>query len=470
MLPGMMLLTSLMLAATCAPDFDATFTGRALRFDFHHVGTAGEEHVAPDAWRLEGEWPGSRTQLLDETNLGKYLVVLVDPRTNRALYSRGFASIYGEWETTGEARQQWRSLHESVRIPEPRFPAQLILKKRAADGTFRELWSASFDPASRFVDRSPIAPRGRAFDVAVNGPAAAKVDLLYLGEGYTEAEHAKFREDVARLNQVFFASEPFARRAQDFNVRAIHVPSAESGISNPRKGVWRAAPLGSSFNSFDSDRYVLTYANHTVREAAAQVPYDAMVIVFNDRKYGGGGIFNLYSTCAADSSEAGYLLVHEFGHSFGGLGDEYYSSQVSYEDFNPPGSEPWEPNLTALLDPAQLKWRDLVAAGTPLPTPWDQAAYDELDVAYQAKRTELRERGAPEEEVEALFDEVRAATRPLLEAEPHFGHVGAFEGGGYEAKGIFRPEVDCIMFTRNPTTFCKVCERGLERVIDLYAR
>jgi hypothetical protein len=253
-------------------------------------------------------------------------------------------------------------------------------------------------------------------------------------------------------------------------VRAVHVPSAESGISNPRKGVWRDSPLGCSFNSFDSDRYVLTFANRAMREAAAQAPYDAIVMLFNDRKYGGGGIYNLYSTCAADSAEADYLLVHEFGHSFGGLGDEYYTSQVSYEDFNPENVEPWEPNLTRLLDPANLKWRDLVDADTPLPTPWDQDAYDALSLAYQAKRTEMRERQATEEEMEALFDEVRSKTKPLLESQPYFAKVGAFEGGGYEAKGVYRPEVDCIMFTRNPKTFCAVCERALHRTIDLYAR
>jgi hypothetical protein len=441
-----------------------------MRFDYHHSGTAGEEHVAPDGWRVEGEWPGSRTQLLDETNLGKFMVAIVDPSTQRTLYSRGFASIYGEWETTGEAKRQWKSIHESVRFPEPREPVQLVLRKRADDGTFRELFSTRVEPSSRFVDRSEVSPRGSVMRFVKGGKPANKVDLLFLGEGYTKEEREKFRADAERLLAVFFATEPYASRMDDFNVWGIHVPSAESGISNPRQGVWRDAPFGCSFNAFDSDRYVLTYANRAIRETAAQVPYDAMVMLFNDRKYGGGGIFNLYSTCAADSSEAAYLLVHEFGHSFAGLGDEYYTSQVSYESFNPEGVEPWEPNLTALHDPSKLKWRELVAAGTPLPTPWDQGAYDEKSLAYQEKRTELRERGASEEEVEALFDEVRAATRPLLEAEPHFAKVGAFEGGGYEAKGIYRPEVDCIMFTRNPTSFCAVCERGVERVIDLYSR
>jgi len=465
-----MMLATLLLSAAAAPDFEAAFTGRTMRFDYHHVGTAGEEHIAPDAWRVEGEWPGSRTQLFDETNLGQYMVVVVAPSTNRALYSRGFASIYGEWETTAEAKRAWKAIHESVRFPEPRGPVQVVLEKRADDGTFRELFSTRVDPASRFVDRSPVTSRGTVLTLVENGPPAVKVDLLFLADGYREEELPKLRRDLARLVEALFAEEPFASRKVDFNVRAIHVPSAESGISNPRQGVWRGSPLGCSFNSLDSDRYVLSLANRAIREAAARAPYDALVIVFNDRKYGGGGIFNLYSTCAADSAEAPYLLVHEFGHSFGGLGDEYYTSQVAYEDFIPADVEPWEPNLTRLLDPSTLKWRDLVPAELPLPTPWDQATYDELSRAYQAERVALRERHASEEEVEALFDEVRAQTRPLLEGQEHFGVVGAFEGGGYEAQGMYRPEVDCIMFTRNPETFCAVCERSLRRVIDLYSR
>jgi hypothetical protein len=311
-----------------------------------------------------------------------------------------------------------------------------------------------------------VAPRGVVFALAENGPAATKVDLLYLAEGYTDAEGGKFRADVERLNRALFDTEPYLSRAADFNVRAIHVPAAESGISDPRRGQWRAAPLGSSFNSFDSDRYVLTFHNRELREVAAQAPYDALVLVLNTRKYGGGGIYGLYATCAADSSEAAYLLVHEFGHSFAGLGDEYYTSQVAYEDFNPPGVEPWEPNLTALEDPALLKWADLVAEDTPLPTPWDQAGYDEIARAYEERRGELVERKASDEEFEALFAEVRDQTKPLLEAQQYFGAIGAFEGGGYEAKGVYRPSVDCIMFTRNPKEYCAVCERAVERAID----
>ena len=422
-----------------------------------------------DRLRLEGEWPGSRVHLVDSTNLGKYLFCVVDPERNRVIYSRGFASIYGEWETTGEARRIWKTFHESQRFPEPRAPVQLVLKKRAADGTFGEIYSVLVDPTSRHVDRSRLAPRGKLTTIVENGPSRAKVDLLFVGEGYTAEQEGDFLRHVRDLGAVLFATEPFARRKGDFNVRALHVPAPEPGISNPRQGVWRDSPLGLSFNAFDSDRYVLTLENSALREVAAQAPYDALVLMFNDRKYGGGGIFNLWCTNAAGSAQAPYLLVHEFGHSFAGLADEYYTSQVAYEDFVEPGAEPWEPNVTALLDPERLKWRDLVESDVPLPTPWGQAAYDEASYAYQKKRSELRARGASEEAMEELFDEVKATTDPMLKAERYHGSVGAFEGAAYQAKGLYRSEVDCIMFTRNPSSFCRVCERAIERVIALYS-
>jgi len=445
-----------------AIDFDALFTGRTLRFDYHHTGDADEEHVAPDVLRLEAEWPGSRTKLLDDTNLGKYLFAVVDPETNRTVYSRGFASIYGEWETTGEARTTWRSFHESQRFPEPRRPVQLVLKKRGDDGLFHEIFSMRVDPKSRFVDRSPLAVAGQLLTLHRGGPIESSVDLLFVGEGYTAEQKDAFVEDVRGLLEVFWETEPYRSRKMDFNVRALQVPSVEPGISNPRAGVWRNTPLGLSFNAFDSDRYVLTYANKALREATARAPYDALVLLFNDRKYGGGGIFNLWATNAAGSNQADYLFIHEFGHSFAGLADEYYTSQVSYE-------EPSAPNVTALLDPENLKWGDLVAEDTPIPTPWDQDAYDEASYAYQEKRAALRAEGASEERMEELFAEVAAITGPMLRSEEHFGRIGAFEGAAYRAKGLYRSEADCIMFTRNPSSYCRVCTRAIERVIDLYA-
>jgi hypothetical protein len=455
--------------APATADFDARFTGKTLRLDWFHSGTATEEHASPDKVRLEGDWPGSRVHLVDDSNLGLYRFRVVDPTAQKTIWSRGFSSIFGEWSTTGEAKKGWRTFGESQRFPEPRAVVQLVIEKRGDDGNFREIHSESLDPASRFVDRSPITKRGEVVPIFESGDPAKKVDLLVLADGYTAAEQKKFIDDAKRLVGVMFDTEPYKTRKNDFNVRALFLPAAESGISNPRKGIWHDAPLGCSFNAFDTDRYVLTFENEKLRDAAAQAPYDALILLFNDRKYGGGGIFNLWATCAADSEPAPYVFVHEFGHSFAGLADEYYSSQVAYEDLSPKGVEPWEPNVTALLDPAKLKWKDLVAAGTPLPTPWDQAGYDQIDLAYQAKRKKMIDEKASEEATEALMRETKATTGPRLAAEKFAGKTGAFEGAMYEAKGLYRPEADCIMFTRNPKSFCKVCARAIDRVISMYA-
>jgi hypothetical protein len=451
-------------------DFATHFTGHTLRFDYVHTGDADEEHVVYSALRREGEWPGSRTQLVDDSGLGKYLFEVLDREQTTVLWSRPFASIYGEWETTGEAKSAWRAFQESQRFPEPKTSVSLRLSKRGDDGEFRALASFEIDPASRFVDRAPLTPRGSVVPVFENGAPAAKVDLLILAEGYRETEREKFLADTKRLVGVMFDTEPFKKRKQDFNVRALFVASAESGISNPRKDVFHDSPFGCSFNAFDSDRYVLTYDDVNLREIAAQAPYDTLIMLINERKYGGGGIYNLWSTVTADTEPAPYVFVHEFGHSFAGLADEYYTSQVAYEGFAKKGVEPWEPNVTALLDPEQLKWRDLVEAGTALPTAWNQKTYDEMDLGYQAKRKELIEAKAPEEASEALMREVKVTSTKQLHAEPSFGKVGAFEGAMYEAKGLYRPEIDCIMFTRNPTSFCRVCARAIEHTIDRYAK
>jgi hypothetical protein len=197
-------------------------------------------------------------------------------------------------------------------------------------------------------------------------------------------------------------------------------------------------------------------------------PYEFVEIVVNNRTYGGGGILGLYGTVAADSAEAPYVFVHEFAHHFAGLADEYYTSPVAYE----PAAirtEPWEPNVTALLEPSNLKWKDLVQTETPVPTPWQKEEFEAYSRESQQRRARIRAEGRPEEEMEALFREVRQFEERLFELEKYFGRVGAFEGAMYEARGYYRPEVDCIMFTRSPA-FCSVCRRALSRVIDFHVR
>jgi IgA Peptidase M64/Peptidase M64 N-terminus len=446
------------LAAAAAPS--------TMRLDYFHTGSATEERFAPDGLVIEGPWPGNPRRPLDELNLGKYFFEVTDRRTNRVVYSRGFASLFGEWETTAEAKDVHRAFHESVRFPEPASPVQVAVKKRGRDGAFREVWSVLVDPKDPAIDRTRPSSGAGVWAVEENGDARDKVDLLLLGDGYTAAEMEKWHRDAKRMAEMLFAVAPFKERRKDFNVWAADTPSDESGVARPSDGIHRRSALRAGYDAFGSERYVLAFDNKRMREAAAAAPYEFVEIVVNDRKYGGGGIFGLYATVAADSVWAPYLFVHEFGHHFAGLADEYYTSDVAYESV-PERPEPWEANATA--DPAAAKWKDLVTESTPLPTPWEKAAFEAMQKDVQARRREIRARKRPEEEMDALFREERARAGALLAKGPHAHAVGAFEGSLYEAKGYYRPQADCIMFTRTEA-FCAVCRRTLERVIDLYSR
>jgi hypothetical protein len=473
MLPVLILTaaTSVGAAAQAPSAFDAHFTDKTMRVDFFHAGSGGREIFSLDVVVSDGPWAGSRTQLVDETNLGPYFFEVIDPQTNRAIYSRGFASIYGEWETTDEPKQGIsRSFGESLRFPWPKHPVQVVVKRRDARNAFREVWTTTIDPASRFVNPADRKADGKVWTVFENGPAATKVDLLVLGDGYAEADLPKFHADVKRLIDRLFSTEPFKSRKADFNVRAIDLPTPRSGVNRPRTGDFRRTPLGVSYNIFDSERYALCLDNKSLREVASAAPYDFLEILINEEQYGGGGIFRDQATAAVDTAFAEYIFVHEFGHHFAALADEYYTSDVAYETGVADRPEPWEPNVTAQTDRGKLKWRDLVEPATPVPTPWDKAAYEKKSLEIQARRCELRASNAPESEMNKLFTEELNWSTPFLKGMANSGKVGAFEGASYEAKGLYRPEADCIMFTRDNVGFCRVCQRAISRVIDMYAR
>ena len=440
-----------------------------MRVDYYHTGNASQEMFSLDRITIEQlPWPGNPQKMIDDTNLGKYFFEVRDRNTNRVVYSRGFASVYGEWETTDEAKNLNRTFHESLRFPAPQAPVQISLKKRDANNAFREVWSTIVDPKDMFVDTSKPASPGPLIEIQKSGDPAEKVDFLILGDGYTDAERGKFEKDARRLLETLFATSPYKEHRKDFNVWALCPAAQESGISRPSNGIHRASPLGASYDAFGSERYVLTYDNRALRNVAEFAPYEFIEIITNSRIYGGGGIFSLYSTVAADTEQAPYIFVHEFGHHFAGLADEYYTSPVAYTP-SPVRTEPWEPNVTALLDPANLKWKDLVEPGTPIPTPWQKEEYENHSREYSKRRAQLRAENRPESEMEALFRENREFEVKLFAKEQYAGKVGAFEGANYEAKGYYRPQVDCIMFTRSPS-FCAVCRRAIERVIQLYVR
>jgi hypothetical protein len=451
----------------------ASAATQTMRLDYYHTGDATSEVFSVDRIVIEPlPWAGDLKQAIDTSNLGKYLFEVRDAKTKQVLYSRGFASIYGEWETTDEAKQIKRTFQESLRFPAPAAPISIVLKKRDARNNFQDVWTTTIDPADIFIDRSKRIAPAPLLTIQKSGEPEAKVDFLILGDGYTAGEAKKFEADARRLAEVLFSTSPFKEHRRDFNVWAMSPPAAESGVSRPSTGIYRNSPIGATYDAFGSERYVLTFDNRSLREVAEFAPYEFIEVLVNNRTYGGGGIFNLYSTVASDNAFANYVFVHEFGHHFAALADEYYTSAVSYAPASADRVEPWEPNVTALLDVSTLKWRNLVsplANVTPIPTPWNKEAFETYSREIQKRRAQLRKDKRPEEEMEALFREELEHETKMFADEKHFGQVGAFEGAMYEARGYYRPEIDCIMFSRTDK-FCRVCRLAIERVIKMYSR
>lgn len=455
-----------------AHSFSANLSApRTLRVDYYHTGNSHDEWFSLDRVVLEPlEWPGNLNKSIDESQLGEYLFEVHERGSGKLVYSRGFNSVFGEWKTTEEALHGNRTFSESLRFPSPEAPVEVSLKERAGSGfreVWKEVWKTVVDPKDKFVDRSRPPSPGALMELQKMGDPATKVDLLVLGDGYTASERPKFEKDARRFMEALFSTSPFREHQTDFNVWGLCPAAEESGVSRPSSGIYRRSPVGASYDTFGTERYVLTTENRVLRDVASFAPYEFIELLVNGQTYGGGGIFNQYATVAIDNLWAGYVGVHEFGHHFAGLADEYYTSDVAYLPAEKK-TEPWEPNVTALLDPANLKWKDLVAAGTPVPTPWNKEEFDRFERDIQRQRRELRAAGKPEAEMDELFRKEREKEDAMLGSQKYAGKVGAFEGANYEAKGYYRPEVDCIMFTRHKT-FCAVCRRAIERVIGMYA-
>jgi hypothetical protein len=449
--------------------FDSFFTGGTMRVDYYHTGTKGEERIALDEAIEEGPWSGSRVNLTDTLNLGEYLVKVFDRTTNILLYSRGYSSVFNEWQTTDEAERMSRTMSESVRFPFPRRAVQVTISRRDRHMEFHEVFSIIINPADPTQVRHSWT--GSRYPVSVlmeNGSPGEKVDILILGDGYAANEMDKFRKDAQRLNESMFRTHPFKEHMKEFNVRRMDVTSEESGIDVPDKGAWKRHALGAQYNTFGVSRYVLTLENKVLRDIAGGAPYDFLCILINDSRYGGGGIYNLYATTYTGESVSGqkwqedYMYVHEFGHSFGGLADEYYTSTTGYNDLYLPGIEPWEPNVTALTDRKNVKWKAFLSPGIAVPTPWEKIAYDSLE-AIRAKFDRL----APD--YYEKREPIMKAETAILKSSQAAGKVGVFEGAGYAARGLYRPAVDCRMFTLSLVDFDPVCSAAIERVIGFYA-
>jgi hypothetical protein len=478
------LLVALAAPAWGEPSFERNFENATLRVDFHHTGNAEQEIVSIDRVYRQGPWAGPRSRLVDPFAYGGYVVEARDAAEGALLFSKGFDGYFGEYRTTGAAgKGVAKTYHESILLPFPKRSLEISYIARRRDGTTIELLRAIIDPKSTQIAIEPPRADTIVVEEHIGGPPHGVVDIAIIGEGYRREEIDSFKADLARAAESLLGQEPFAANRDRISIRGVLAISVDSGCDEPTRGIYRETAVGATFNSLGSERYLLTEDNRSLRDIAANAPYDALVIMVNHDRYGGGGIYNTFCTFTAHSEWADYLLLHEFGHSFAGLADEYYSSSTAYNDFYPRGHEPVEANITALLDPEALKWKDLVTPGTELPTPWGKKAYDLEDAAYQVRREELNEAiaaavrsGAPEDVVRELKEkEERHAAdhaewaREYLATTLGAGTVGAFEGAGYSATGLYRPTLDCLMFSRRVQPFCPVCERAVEAMILRYS-
>jgi len=399
-------------------EFTDYFEPKRLRVDFALSGNAAEQRAALQQIREEPLWGGPVKNLIDPFEYGGYLVRVYDLQTNMLLYSRGFNTLFEEWRTTDQAMQETQSWTNSISIPFPRKPVLFELMARdRTDNLFHPLWKMEIDPESIFIDRSPLKNL-QTEPLQYSGDPAGKVDLVFLAEGYTAAEMEKFNSDARRFMDELFLATPFSERRDDFNVWAVQLVSEDSGTDKSGKGIFVNTALNSGFNTFGLERYLTTPDMKAVRDAVWNVPCDAIFILVNSETYGGGGMYNFYAIGTADNARTIHVFVHELGHSFAGLADEYFNAEVTYNDFYHLHTEPWEPNITTLVN-FDAKWKKMLPPDIPIPTP--------------------------------------------AEGE-HADNLGVFEGGGYVTKGIYRPMNHCTMRDRAP--FCPVCEAAIRRMID----
>lgn len=483
---GMYFLIVLLLCVSIGKSmtFDQYFIDKTMRIDYYHTGSATNEVCAVDRIYQVDRWAGNLNNCIDRFDNGAYYIKILDAMTGDLIFSKGFDSIFKEYKTTERGIKGInRTYHETALIPFPKKKIVFSLHMRKRDNSLEEVFREEIDPDSVDVIREEKQnPAVRVFHPVVNGDIHRKVDIVVLGEGYTGNEVQKFEKDLQRFVKVFFMPEPYTSNVKSFNISGVLLPSVESGVDEPRANIFKNTALNASFNSLGSERYLLTEDNKTMRDIAGNVPYDALFIMVNHARYGGGGIYNTFCTFTSDNQWYEYLLLHEFGHSFAGLADEYYTSETSYNDFYPAAIEPCEPNITALLDKDNVKWKSLLDKGIAVPTPWEKEAFDRMDLVWQKERKLLnnkiaqlkRERAQPEkikqaqEEYEKVSRDHANKMDTYLESSKYFGKVGVFEGAGYASTGLYRPMIDCIMFSKGNKPFCKVCEKAIKKVIDYY--
>ena len=412
-------LSALLFMQACTQStYDRYFEDKSLRIDYMSIGDAKTQTAVVHELREEPVWGGPKKNLIEPFGYGEYLMEIYDAASDELIYSRSFCSLFGEWRTTAEAKTETQAWYNSMSIPYPKDRIIVDLKARnKADMKFYSIMRHEIDPSSMFIDKAPLVDN-KVVKIQDNGGPTDKVDLVFIAEGYTEAELDKFFKDAERFSEALFTCPPFDTCRDDFNVWAVGTVSMDSGTSSSGIGIYKNTALKTGYYTFGLDRYLTTKDMKSIKDATWNVPCDAVFLLINAETYGGGGIYNSYACGTADNARTLNVFTHEFGHSFAGLGDEYFESEVAYESYYNLEKELWEPNITTLVE-FDRKWKDLLPEGTPIPTPLNDETKDK---------------------------------------------IGVFEGGGYLSEGIYRPMDHCMM--RDYAPFCPACSRAILQMVD----
>ena len=409
------------------PVFEQYFIDNALTLDLLQIGDARDVTTILQTISKEPCWPECPTSLLTPFPYGKFRILVQDAASGKLIFTKGFDTLFAEYATTKPALAGTKKAFQTtVRIPMPIAPVTVRIEHRLPDNSYRNVLSERIDPNDSRIRKESTSANDEVFAIERNGSHHECVDLVFLAEGYTANQKDKFVADATRMTNHLFTVEPYKENRRRFNVNGIFRASDESGADEPHLGIYRNTALNASFNTLEIDRYLLVEDNHRMHQMASRVPYDNIVVLVNTSTYGGGSICLDYCVCSASSPHNEMVFVHELGHGMSYLADEYIGN-VSYNDMYPENVEPVEPNITRQLDPALIKWKSLLSKNVPIPT----------------------------------IEEIVDTTDPTIGAI-----VGAFEGGGYLSKGIYRPQKNCLMGSANPNErFCAVCQNAIRNMI-----
>lgn len=421
------ILIQLAMACMCLPtvgqDFDAFFEDKTLRVDYIFAGDAHRQSIYVNELLQIPSWAGRRHHLSELPLAGNGDITVKDKASGQVIYRTSFSTLFQEWIGQEEATRVPKAFENSFLLPFPKQAAEVTVSLRDVHHQVQATLTHTVDPRDILIRTLPRTEAPTRY-IHQGGDAKDCIDVAIVAEGYTEAEMGRFYEDAQTACQAILDHAPFNRYKERFNFIAVGVPSADSDVSVPREGAWKRTSLSSHFDTFYSDRYLTTTHVKDLHDCLAGVPYEHIIVLANTDTYGGGGIYNFYTLTTAHHAQFRPVVVHEFGHSFGGLADEYFYDD-QYTPMYPADTEPWEPNLTTLKDFAS-KWQDMLPEGTPIPTP------------------------------------------PVTDPAKVYTQVGVYEGGGYSSKGVYRPSTECRMKINEAPVFCPVCQRSLERLIRFY--